>query len=732
MGDDSKGGEGPRAGVDELLAPLRTVFARLLGARAFRPTDIQAAIAQLTETCSEALRVERASVWRFCPDRTALVCLDLFERGARRHSSGKVLLRADSPTYFRALEKERTIAAEDAAADPRTAEFRDGYLLPFGITSMLDAPIWLAGELVGVLCHEQVGEPRAWTPSEQLISGTFADFVAMILGVGERASHDEAMHARQLELRGLVDERTRELSREQRLLDTVLACTPFGLAFFDAEARYVRVNDWLARLNGVPIAATVGRRPTEVLGHRKIAEVSEAEICKVLATKLPTDPVETLIELDGVERAFLTTFFPVVDADSVINVGCCVVDISAQRRGERERAELFEREHLALREAERANRAKDEFLAMLSHELRNPLAPIVTALHLMGSLGNVAQRERTIMKRQVGHLVRLVDDLLDVSRITGGKLELRRRPLEIATVIEKGLETASPLLEKHGHQIEVDVAVTGLQVDGDVDRLAQVLSNLLVNAAKYTPAKGRLLVSARDEEDEVVISVRDNGMGITPELLERLFDVFVQGERGIDRSEGGLGLGLAIVRGIVQAHGGRVWVRSDGRGRGSEFFVALPRLRRADVGVSADASAAGHKAWAKRILVIDDDEDAATTLSELLTLLGHQTDAALDGPSALARAAELSPDAALVDIGLPVMDGFELARRLRALPGLERIELVAITGYSRTDDSARYQEAGFRCQLLKPIAMQHVQRVLVDLFGPMTDASADGEATAEE
>ena len=358
--------------------------------------------------------------------------------------------------------------------------------------------------------------------------------------------------------------------------------------------------------------------------------------------------------------------------------------------------------------AEEANRAKDEFLAMLGHELRNPLSPILTALQLMRLRGEPsALRERAVIERQVNHLVGLVDDLLDVSRITRGKIELRRRAVDIAEVIAAGIEIASPLLEGKNHSLSLAVARGVLIVDGDPARLAQVVSNLVGNAAKYTDPGGHIRVEARRDGGEIVVSVQDDGMGIPQDLLPRVFDLFEQGPRALDRAQGGLGLGLAIVRSIAAIHGGSVAATSDGPGLGSRFSVRLPATDEQPASTQPppplNPRAVRGEAAAIRVLVVDDNEDAALLLREALQAQGFEAHAAHDGPHALELARELPPELAILDLGLPVMDGYELARRLRALPGGARMGLFALTGYGQETDRQRSAAAGFNEHLVKPL-----------------------------
>jgi signal transduction histidine kinase len=371
---------------------------------------------------------------------------------------------------------------------------------------------------------------------------------------------------------------------------------------------------------------------------------------------------------------------------------------SAKRlEAERERDALIER-------AEAAHRTKHEFLAMLGHELRNPLSPILTAVQLMGIRAEGAlAKERRVIERQVNHMVRLVDDLLDVSRVARGKVELKLAPVEIARVVADAIEMASPLLEERSHRLVTSVPASGLLVDADADRLAQALGNLLTNAAKYTPPGGVVTVTASKSDRFVEIGVRDNGVGIEPELLPQVFDLFVQGRQGFDRAQGGLGLGLSIAKNLVEMHGGSLRGYSDGIGRGSVFTLELELLSKSVDENRVRRVAAVSTRATRRVLVVDDNKDAADGFGEFLEASGHVTRVAYDGLSALEVASEFRPQVALLDLGLPVMDGHELARRLLSLLSDEPPKLVAITGYGDQIDRRRSSESGFDHHLLKPV-----------------------------
>jgi len=380
-----------------------------------------------------------------------------------------------------------------------------------------------------------------------------------------------------------------------------------------------------------------------------------------------------------------------------------------------EREDLFNRERQARADAERALLAKDEFLAMLGHELRNPLAPIVTALHLLRRRGSdEAAREHAIIDRQVKHLTTLVDDLLDVSAITRGKIALKRELIELSLVLDSAIEIASPLIEQRRHVLTVSVARHGLVVNADATRVAQILSNLLTNAAKYTEPGGRIAVSAHMRDGNVELSVADNGIGISAEMLPHVFELFVQERQAIDRARGGLGLGLAIVHNLMSMHDGSVSVISDGCGHGSTFTISLPRARynahlleTVLTLPSPTVQTSGYK-----LLVVDDNVDAADTLARLLTETGFEARVAYDGPSTLELIKSYQPRVAFLDIGLPTMDDYELARQLRQHPCTSTTYLVALTGYGQKSDIEHAFKAGFNAHLVKPLEFEKLEALL--------------------
>ncbi len=361
------------------------------------------------------------------------------------------------------------------------------------------------------------------------------------------------------------------------------------------------------------------------------------------------------------------------------------------------------------------DRRKDEFLAMLAHELRNPLAPIRNAAHTLGLLGNPDDRVQWVagvIERQVGLMTRLVDDLLDVSRITSGKIALQREPVAIGAVIAQAVETARPPAESRKETLEVEVAPDVGWVDGDQARLVQAVGNLLDNAIKYTEEGGRIRLRAHARGDEVVIAVRDTGVGIPADLLPHVFDLFTQADRSLERRQGGLGIGLTLVRRLVEMHGGRVEAASEGPGHGSEFTIRLPRLA-LDAPAPAPAPAPARPPGpARRVLVVDDQPDSTDSLALLLRLRGHEVRIASDGSSALEEFARYRPEVVFLDLGLPGMSGYDVARRVRAMPEARDVRLVALTGYGTEADRERTRAAGFDVHLAKPVDPLAVESLL--------------------
>ncbi|OWK44521.1 ATP-binding protein [Fimbriiglobus ruber] len=376
-----------------------------------------------------------------------------------------------------------------------------------------------------------------------------------------------------------------------------------------------------------------------------------------------------------------------------------------------------------------ADRRKGEFLAMLAHELRNPLAGISNALHVLGIPGvnsGHTERARGVAERQIQHLTRLVDDLLDVSRVTHGKIRLKKEPVDVVAAAARAAETVAPAIEAHEHEFLLSLPDEPVWVEADATRLEQILANLLNNAAKYTLPGGRIWLSVMDQGDEVAISVRDTGVGIPPDVLPHVFELFAQAGRTLDRAQGGLGIGLTLVKNLVEMHGGSVSADSGGAGRGSEFVVRLPTVpgRKPDDTYRADP---GHPAERVcRVLLVEDQKDAAEMLAELIRMWGHQVVVAHDGPAAVAIAEAHCPEVILLDIGLPGMNGYEVATRLRGHPGMKGAKLVALTGYGQEEDRRRSKQAGFDQHLVKPVAPRELERILAETGRSRADGDGRG------
>lgn len=391
--------------------------------------------------------------------------------------------------------------------------------------------------------------------------------------------------------------------------------------------------------------------------------------------------------------------------------------VSARQAEEREN---LERRRIEV-ELRNASRHKDEFLAILAHELRNPLAPIANGLRLLRMIDNDPQKTsqlQEMLERQVRHMIRLVDDLLDVSRFTTGKIELRIEPVEIANVVRHAVEISQPLIDARQHHLTLNVPQERILVNGDAVRLAQMLANLLCNAAKYTIDGGEIWLNIWREQSEVVISVKDSGEGIDAETLPRLFELFTRGDRSLKAMQGGLGVGLTLVRSLAIAHGGQVEAHSDGIGQGSEFLIRLPLSVEHLMPRVQDSSESNTSLNNLKIMVVDDNRDAADSLTMLLKRLGATVSEAYSGQSALEKVQSTQPAVVLLDIGMPGMDGIEVARRIRELPHGNEIKLFALTGWGQSNELVKWKESGFDDHLIKPVDFKRLLSLLSGISSP--------------
>jgi PAS domain S-box-containing protein len=522
--------------------------------------------------------------------------------------------------------------------------------------------------------------------------------------------------ARATRLRGTCQDITErklaelEIRQTREQLQVVLDATPALIARYDSGARLVWANKSYAARFGKKPEDLVRKHLREIVGEQAVAAI-EPEMCRVLDGETVDVEVEVPYATLG-RRSMHFVAAPTFDAQGAPD-GCVAVITDDTHRRELER----ERER-ALEELKEADRRKDEFLAMLSHELRNPMAPILTAVEVLRLVDpNDAERSatvRAVIERQVGHMKRLLDDLLDVSRVSQGKIELRPEVLDLESVLQQGVEVSRPLITEKHQRLSVTAAGASIFVDADPVRLVQVFGNLLNNAAKYSEPGGSIEVEIAAEDGEGVVRVRDHGAGMSPDMLERAFELFVQDTRSLDRAQGGLGIGLTMVRSLVKMHGGSVRAFSDGPGLGCEIVVRLPRAGEAVRRGRGDEPQATVASASRplRILVVDDNVDAASTLASLLTLLGHDVAVAHDGPGALAKTAGARPELVFIDIGLPGMDGYALASALRAA-GFNRAALIAVSGYGRDEALLRSGQRGFDHHLVKPVDLAALQRIIV-------------------
>ncbi len=551
---------------------------------------------------------------------------------------------------------------------------------------------------------------------ERLRSAALQNSRSILLA--RRRAEEELVRAKEA-----LEARTAELGHSLAMIRATLLSIGDAVITTDAQSRVTSMNPVAEELTGW---AEVDARGEQLNTVFTILDESSREPVESPATRALREGRivglanhTILVRKPGDERSIDDSAAPIRDDDgNVLGVVLVFRDVTEQRgrqeelqRNARENAELL----LALRESDQR---KDEFLAMLAHELRNPLAPIANATQFVRALpssSNEVTWAMNVIERQVHQMTRLVDDLLDVSRISKGRIELRRERLEVMTLVNMAVEACSPLLRDRGHELRLDVPSESIVLDVDPTRMTQVMLNLLTNAAKYMNPGGGIDLSVRCDGDRVEIKVRDNGIGISPDMLAGIFEMFSQEERSLEHSRGGLGIGLTLARRLVEMHGGEIEARSDGRDRGSEFTVLLPLAAALEPSMLAppDAPPALLPSVSQRILVVDDNRDAAESLARLLSLLGHEVEVAHDGIAAIEAVPRFAPDLLLLDLGMPRLDGYQAARRIRAMEDGHRVFLVALTGWGQEEDRRRSHEAGFDEHLTKPVEMAALQQILV-------------------
>jgi PAS domain S-box-containing protein len=505
-----------------------------------------------------------------------------------------------------------------------------------------------------------------------------------------------------------------EVRQRLRALQSIISRAPIPIAIaHDPECRVITANSALAAMLGMPEDANISLTPPPGQAppyriQRNGRDVPPADLPMqyAVAHRIAVSNEIEIVRADGTVLFVKNDVEPLYDSHGRI-YGCVSVCVDLTERRRAEQALLD------------ADRRKDEFLATLSHELRNPLAPLRTALEVLRIAKDdreLADKARLTMERQLAHLVRLTDDLLDVSRITQNKVELRRERVDLCAALHSAVETTWPSIDSHDHTLRMDLPSQPVWVVADVTRLAQVFSNLLSNAARYTPRGGRIFVTAALEAHHATIVVADTGVGIPADLLPRIFDMFTQLPADRDRTHRGLGIGLTLAKRLVELHHGTIEARSDGPGRGSQFVVRRPLSKEREAAIEESTAPAEVTPSGCRVLVAEDDGDAAEMMELMLQYKGHDVRIASDGVQAVAIAEAFQPQIAFLDIGMPRMDGYEAARRIRAALG-SRVTLVALTGWGQDEDKRRSRDAGFDHHLTKPPEPEMLDKLIASCVG---------------
>ena len=650
------------------------------------------------------------------------------------------------PALIEHLRQGQVLQLDDVCTDALAAPYADGYA-SIGVRALIVVPIIEAGRLAAVFYLHEAG-PRDWSTREVALA---EDVARQTSEAVRRARVEETLRdeTRILEVLNRTGQALASTLDGDMLLQAItdagtqLSGARFGAFFYNAQdeggetvPRYT--------LSGVPQAAFEHLANPGLPGPvfqdqgalRSDDIAHDPRYAGATPFGLPqgTLPVRSYLAVPVVARsgAVLGGLFFGHPEPGVFNERTerIVAGVAAQaavaldnarlyeaaRKAALEREALLQSERAARVEAERLSRMKDEFLAMLAHELRNPLAPISSSAALLGIQFRDEPRVRNasaIIGRQVRHMSRLIDDLLDVSRVTRGLVTLQVAEVDLCEVVRGALDQARPLIDEKSHRVELELPAYPVQVRGDATRLIQAIANILNNAAKYTPPAGLIRVALTLQGERVRLAVRDNGSGMPPDLLPSVFDLFTQGARTLARSQGGLGLGLALVKKLVELHGGEVGAHSDGVGLGSVFTIELPRTLEDEAADTPDSARAGAQAYRPlRVIVVDDNEDGADSLGMLLRAQGHTVTVEYTGRGALLRARHEAPDAMVVDIGLPDMEGYQLAALLRAQPETRGAVLIAATGYGQERDRVRAREAGFAHHLSKPVDIAALVRIL--------------------
>ena len=644
-------------------------------------TDVGIVMSEIATRVGRHLQASRCAYCQVEPSGEGTTVLRDYTDGVAS-TVGRHRIHDLGADVVRDLHAGVTVSIPDVLEDPRTraAATAEAYKA-LQVRAIVAVPLVKEARLTGIFMAQQK-EPRAWS----------ADEVALVEQMAERTWF------------AIENARAQTALRESRdVLALAMRGGRMGAWSMDLSVGRVWWSRELEEIFGVPAGEFPGSADYFYsLVHIEDRDSLQRAVQASIRAREDYTAEFRFRHGSGEWRWMEARGRPVYDAQGIpVMIYGIASDISERKRNE-----------ATLRDADRR---KDEFLATLAHELRNPLAPIRNAVQILRIKGKLAPEitgARDIIDRQTRHMTRLVDDLLEASRITRGKVELRREDVKLSAVMKDAVDAVQPLVEKAGHELVVDVPPGEVIVHADPTRLTQVILNLLSNAAKYTHARGHIRLIVRVVGDELAITVADDGIGIPTDRLPYLFQMFSQVAPALERAQGGLGIGLALVRGLVELHGGTVEARSEGPGKGSKFVVRMPIVARHALALAARAPEGEGERRPQKVLVVDDNRDATESLTHLLRLMGHEIRAAYDGLEAVEAALDFAPDVVLLDIGLPIMNGYEAARRIRKQPRGEEIRLVAVTGWGQDSDKRRALQAGFDHHLTKPVSVEDLESVL--------------------
>lgn len=681
--------------------------------------DLRPALRRLLEVVSRTLAVARASAWFFNEDRTKFRCAGLYEASGQRFSEGLELATADYPSYFKALEDDRILAANDARSDPRTIEFLEHYLKPLGIAAMLDVPIKVGGKIIGVVCNEHTGSPREWLVDEENFGSAMADMIALIMESMERQKAEQALIQSERHYRHLIENASDTIAIVDRD-GTIKYCSPPVQRMTGYAPDYLlgrKIYDFLhPRDTGVLSGNTSGIIETPRGDNMFRFRFKHADGCwrhfESVQTNLLGDPAVSGIVInvrDVTDR---------VQAEEQLAQERLKLEETVRARTEELRASLSQLQDTNLR-LEEANRHKSRFLSSMSHELRTPMNAILGFTDLLKGLffGPLNEKQSAYVEqveRSGRHLLSLINDLLDMAKIDAGAMDVAIEPFPPDECVNATVSMLNAQIRHKKLTVEIETAKSVSLIYGDLRKCKQIMLNLLSNALKYTGEGGRIIIKTElDRAEGIRISVSDTGIGIPPEEHEKIFSEFHQTDRARDEQLGGTGIGLALTKRLVELHGGKIGVESE-VGKGSRFWFTLPQdgKRAALMGETKDGETQVGLAREKRILVVEDNEINLAMILDMLSLHGHRVVVARNGVEAIDLAKTHSPELILMDIRMPVMDGLEATRRLRAMEQFKELPIVALTASAGSDSEEMCLAAGCSAHLPKPVQTKQLFEML--------------------